>query len=160
MSYAPSAAAARKIDETVALYPDRASALLPVLHILQDEAGFISPEAEVWVGAKLEIPPIRVREVLSFYTMLRRRPAGRTTLLVCQNLSCTLAGAEDILGFLKETLGVGIGETTTDGRFTLAAVECLGNCDRAPCLQVDGVDYGPVRRDIVASILEELRARD
>jgi NADH-quinone oxidoreductase subunit E len=160
MSYAPSAATMKKIEGMIAPYPQRSAALLPVLRAIQEESGCVSPEAEAWVAAKLGIPPIRVREVISFYTMFRRKPAGITTIQVCRNLSCTLAGAEDIIGFLKEKLNVGPDGTTSDGRITLETVECLGNCDHAPCLQVDGVDHGPVTRDGVVVLLEELRANE
>ncbi len=160
MSYTPSAAALKKIQGLIVPYPERSAALLPVLRVLQEESGFVSPEAEAWVAAKLGIQPIRVREVLTFYTMLRRKPAGKTTIRVCRNLSCTLAGAEDIIGFLREKLGVGPGGTTPDGRITLETVECLGNCDQAPCLQVDGIDYGRVTKDMVAALVGELEAHE
>ena len=160
MSYAPSAATLMKIEGLIAPYPDRSAALLPVLRAVQEESGCVSPEAEAWVAAKLGIRPIRVREVLSFYTMFRLKPAGKTTIRVCRNLSCTLAGAEDIIGFLREKLRVGPDGTTPDGRITLEMAECLGNCDHAPCLQIDGVDHGPVTRDSVAALLEELEAHE
>ena len=92
--------------------------------------------------------------------MFRRAPAGRTLLQVCHNVSCALAGAEDILRFTSERLGIEPGETTADGAFTLVTVECLGNCDHAPCLQVDGVDHGPVDRETVAALVEELKCHD
>ena len=158
MSYTPSPAACEKIEGTIALYPEKSAALLPVLHILQGESGFISRDAEIWVAAKLGLRPVRVREALSFYTMFKRAPAGRTTLQVCRNLSCTLAGADDILGLIREKLGIGPGETTPDGAITLVTAECLGHCDHAPCLQVDGVDHGPVTPETVAALIEELQA--
>ena len=158
MTYAPSPAALARIEAAMALYPERSASILPVLHIIQDEAGFISRDAETWVAAKLAVQPIRVREILSFYTMLRRSPGGRTTIQVCRNLSCTLAGAESVLQLLTEKLGIGPGETTPDGAITLVTAECLGNCDHAPCLQVDGVDRGPVSREAVAALVEELKA--
>jgi len=160
MSYAPSAATLAKIEGMIAPYPERSAALLPVLGAIQEESGCVSPEAEAWVAAKLGIRPIQVREVLSFYTMLRRKPAGKTTIQVCRNLSCTLAGAEDIIGFLRDKLGVRPGETSPDGRITLVTAECLGHCDHAPCLQVDGVDHGPVTPDSVAALIEELRGHE
>ncbi len=160
MSYTPSPAALREIEAAIARYPEKAAALLPVLHVVQDESGFVSPEAESWVAAKLAVLPVRVREVLSFYTMLRRAPAGRSTIQLCHNVSCSLAGAEDILRFITEKLGIGPGETTPDGAVTLVTVECLGNCDHAPCLQVDGVDHGPATRETVAALIEELQAHD
>jgi len=160
MSYVPSAAVMKRIEEAILPYPERSAALLAVLHIIQDESGFIPAEAEAWVAAKLGVRPIRVREVVSFYSMFRREQAGKTVIQICRNLSCHLAGAEDIIGFLREKLGVGPGGTTPDGRFTLVAVECLGNCDHAPCLQVDGVDHGPVTRDRAAALLEELKGHE
>src|SRR5512136_1269280 len=150
MSYAPSPAAVKKIDGAIARYLESSAALLPVLHILQEESGFIGPEAEFWAAAKLGLKPIRVREALSFYTMFRTAPAGKHTLTVCRNLSCHLAGADEILAFIAETLGIGPGQTTPDGAFTLVTAECLGNCDHAPCLQIDGVDRGPATREGVA----------
>jgi NADH-quinone oxidoreductase subunit E len=161
MSYAPSAEALERIDRAIASYPERSAALLPVLLIVQKESGCVMPEAERWVAGKLGIPPIRVREVLTFYTMFRREPAGRTIIQVCRNLSCTLAGAEDILAVLRRELGLGQGEggTTADGAVTLVTVECLGNCDHAPCLQVDGVDRGPVTQETAAAIAREFKGR-
>jgi NADH-quinone oxidoreductase E subunit len=160
MSYTPSAATVKKIEGMIAPYPQRSAALLPVLRAVQEESGWISPEAEVWVAAKLGIRPIQVREVLTFYTMLRRNPAGRTVIQVCRNLSCTLAGAADIIGFLRDKLGVGPDGTTADGRISLVTVECLGNCDHAPCLQIDGTDYGRVTKDMAAALVRELEAHD
>ena len=157
MTWAPSPSAHDRIEAAVALYPEPSAAILPVLLIIQDEAGFISRDAETWVAARLAVQPLRVREVLSFYTMLRRAPGGRTTVRVCRNLSCSLAGAESILQLLTEKLGIGPGETTADGAITLVTAECLGNCDHAPCLQVDGVDRGPVTREDVAALVEELK---
>ncbi len=157
MTYAPSAESLRKIEAAIARSPEAAAALLPVLEAIQAESGFIPPAAERWAAARLGIRPARVREVLSFYTMLRRAPAGRHTLEVCRNISCSLAGAEDLLGFISGTLGIAPGETTPDGAISLAAVECLGNCDHAPCLQVDGVDLGPVTREAAAALIRELR---
>jgi NADH-quinone oxidoreductase subunit E len=160
MSYAPTPAALERIEAAIARYPERSASLLPVLEIVQSEAGFVSREAEVWVAARLGLQPVRVREVLSFYTMFRRAPAGRHTVEVCRNLSCSLAGAEDLLRFVAETLGIEPGQTTSDGAIHLATVECLGNCDHAPCLQVDGVDHGPVSRETAAALIEELKAHD
>jgi len=160
MSYAPSAAVLERIDRAVAAYPERSAALLPVLRLIQEESGWVAPAAEVWAADKLGLNPVRVREVLSFYTMFRRRPAGRTVVQVCRNLSCTLAGAEEVVAALRRELGLGAGaDTTADGAVTLVTVECLGNCDHAPCLQIDGVDRGPVTRDSAAAIVRELRGR-
>ncbi|MGA2360926.1 MAG: NADH-quinone oxidoreductase subunit NuoE [Candidatus Aminicenantales bacterium] len=152
MKFSLSAESARKVEELVRRYPRKEAALLPVLHVVQREKGFISPEAEEWIAATLGIPALQVREVLSFYTLLRRKTAGKYVIQVCRNISCYLAGAEDILKYLEIKLGVRAGATTPDGRYTLLAVECLGNCDHAPCLMVNDEDYGPVSKDAVDGI--------
>jgi NADH:ubiquinone oxidoreductase subunit E len=161
VSYAPSAAVLQKIERAIAAYPERSAALLPVLHLIQGELGHVPPEAEVWAAVKLGLQPVRVREVLTFYSMLRRRPAGRTVIQVCRNLSCTLAGAGEIVAALRQELGLGPGDgdTTADGAFTLVEVECLGHCDHAPCFQVDGVDHGPMTVEAAVALIRGIRGR-
>ena len=156
MSFALSASAAARVDEIVGRYPDAAAALLPILHVVQRDKGFISTDAEEWVAGRLGLSTLRVREVLSFYTLFRRRPAGRHVIQVCRNLSCTMAGAEALLDRIEKTLGIRAGETTPDGMFSLVTVECLGNCDHAQCLMIDDDDYGPVTPEGVAGILGRL----
>ncbi|MGA2533459.1 MAG: NADH-quinone oxidoreductase subunit NuoE [Candidatus Aminicenantales bacterium] len=153
MSFSLSAEGAKRVEALVRRYPKMQAALIPVLHLVQREKGFISPEAEEWVAATLGIPALQVREVLSFYTLLHREPVGRYVIQVCRNISCYIAGSEDILNHLEKKLGVRAGETTADGKYTLITVECLGNCDHAPCLMVNDDDYGPVSRDAVDGIL-------
>lgn len=160
MSYAPSPAALDRIERTIALYPEKSAALLPVLRIIQEEAGCVAREAEIWAAARLDLQPPRVREVVSFYTMFRATPGGRHTVRVCRNLSCHLAGAEAILASIGRALGIGPGGTTPDGRFTLVTAECLGHCDHGPCLQIDGLDHGPVSPESAAALIEELKAHD
>ena len=156
MSFSLSETAAKRVDELVRRYPKKEAALLPVLSIVQREKGFISEEAERWVAATLGLRPLQVREVLSFYSLLRREPAGRYVIQVCRNLSCFLAGSEEIIRHLEARLGVRAGETTSDGRFTLETVECLGNCDHAPCLMINDDDYGPVTKETIDGILKRL----
>jgi NADH-quinone oxidoreductase E subunit len=156
MIFSLSAEGAKRVEQLVGRYPKKEAALLPVLHLVQREKGFISPEAEEWVAAKLGIPPLQVREVLSFYTLLRRKPGGRYIVQVCRNISCFLAGSEDIVTYLEARLGIRAGETTGDGKYTLETVECLGNCDHAPCLMINDDDYGPVTREAVDGILKRL----
>ena len=156
MSFSLSAENARRVEELVRRYPKKEAALLPVLHLVQLEKGFISQEAEEWVAATLGVPALLVREVLSFYTLLRRKPAGRYVIQVCRNISCFMAGSADVVNYLEARLGVRAGGTTADGKFTLETVECLGNCDHAPCLMVNDDDYGPVTRDAVEGILKRL----
>jgi NADH-quinone oxidoreductase subunit E len=139
------------------LYPDRRAALLPVLQMAQDRFGYISLEAEEYVASLFDLSPAHVHEVVTFYTLFFTRPVGRHILSVCHNLSCHLRGAEDVLAYLKERLGVDAGETTKDGKVTLLAVECLCACEMAPMLQVDDRYEGNLTREKLDGILEELR---
>jgi len=153
MSLSLSAIALAKVDAARRRYPRPQAALLPVLQIIQAELGHIPVEAEAWAAATLGLPPVRVREVVTFYSLLRRRKPGRHIVQVCRNLSCTLNGAENLLSRLEEKWGVRPGETSADGRFSLLTVECLGNCPEAPCVQVDESDYGTVTAEALDEIL-------
>lgn len=140
-------------DKILARYEQKRAAILPVLRLYQERAGYISEEIELAVADYLGIPPVDVREVVSFYTLLRRRPVGKTCLRVCQTLSCKLRGSEGILQSIETQLGIKPGETTTDGKFSLEETECLGACELAPMMQV-GDDYvGPVTKEAVEKIL-------
>jgi NADH-quinone oxidoreductase E subunit len=130
----------KKMDEILAHYPKKEAALLPLLHLIQQEFGAITVEEEKRLAQLLGIKPIRVREVVTFYTMLRRQPQGRYLIQVCSNLSCSLLGGERLLNYLRRRLGIDAGETTPDKKFTLTAVECLGACDQAPCMMIN-LDY-------------------
>lgn len=139
------------------LYPDPRGALLPVLHMAQDVFGHISLDVEAYVAGLFELSPAHVHEVVTFYTMYFQKPKGRHVVAVCHNLSCHLAGAKKILEHVKQRLGVGVDETTDDGRITLQAVECLCACEHAPMMQVDDryeLDLTPEKVD---RILEGLR---
>ena len=156
MSRAYPAALVEKIEELVRRYPKREAALIPVLRLVQDEFGCASPEDEAFVARTLGLKPMRVREVASFYTMLTSRPLGRHHIQVCVNLSCSLLGGVPLVAYLEEKLGIRTGETSADGRFSLSTVECLGACDRAPCLLVNFTYYGNVDRGRIEEILGEL----
>jgi NADH-quinone oxidoreductase subunit E len=151
-----SASLRRRIEEAAARYPKRGAALLPVLHLIQQETGCISAAEERFVAEALGLRPMKVREVVTFYTMFLRRPVGKYHLQVCSNLSCTLMGAGPLLEYLRQKLGLGVGETTSDGRFTLSTVECLGACEQAPCLMVNFDYYGQLDREKIDEILEGL----
>ena len=140
-----------------ALYPERQAALLPVLRMAQETFGFVSPEVEVYVAGLFEMSPAHVHEVVTFYTLFFQRPVGRHVISVCHNLSCSLRGAEDVVAYLQERLGVSAGETTPDGRVTLLRVECLCACEVAPMMQVDEEYVGPLDRGAIDRVLEGLR---
>jgi len=146
----------RQVEDILSRYPRRQAALLPVLHCLQKARGFLSPEDEQWVAERMGLTAVEVREVLTFYTMFRRQPSGKYHLQVCSNLSCWLAGGDDLLAYLEKRLGVKIGETSADGRFSLSQVECLGACDQAPCLMVNFDYHTGLDRDKLDRLLGEL----
>ncbi len=131
-----SAATRAAIDAEIAKYPRKRGALLPALHLVQQETGFIAPETARELAAVFDLHPIEVMEVVTFYNMLYDRPQGRHHVYVCTNLPCSLRGARDLLHALEEHLGVEAGETTADGRVTLGHEECLGACAWAPMMRV------------------------
>jgi NADH-quinone oxidoreductase E subunit len=146
----------KKIDKIVARYPQKEAAILPLLHITQQEFGFISPDSEKLVAEILGIKPIRVREVVTFYTMLNREPVGKYHIQVCSNLSCALLGSEKLIDYLKGKLGIEPGQTTKDKKFTLSLVECLGACEQAPCMMINFDYYGNLDKKKIDKILDGL----
>lgn len=131
-----SAASLAKIDKAVAKYPpaEKQSAVMAALTIAQDEMGWLSTETMDFVARYLEMPPVAVYEVATFYTMYDLKPVGRHKLTVCTNLPCALSGAAKAAEHLKHKLGIGFNETTPDGRITLKEGECMGACGEAPVL--------------------------
>ena len=125
-----------KIDKAVAKYPatEKQSAVMAALTIAQDEKGWLSTETMDFVAQYLEMPPVAVYEVATFYTMYDLKPVGRHKLTVCTNLPCALSGATRAAEHLKQKLGIGFNETTPDGRITLKEGECMGACGDAPVL--------------------------
>lgn len=146
----------KKIEEIISRYPKKDAALLPVLQLVQRERGAISAEEELLVAGLLGLKPIRVREVVTFYTMLNRKPVGTYHIQICSNLSCVLMGSEKLIDYLQRKLGVNIGQTTPDRRFTLSQVECLGACEMSPCMMVNLDYYGNLDRDKIDTILRGL----
>jgi NADH-quinone oxidoreductase F subunit len=142
-----------ELDRIVSRYEQRRAAILPVLRLYQERYGFISEEIECEAADYLGIPRIDVREVVSFYTLLHRKPVGKTCLNVCRTLACRLKGSEEITRHLESRLKIKAGETTPDGNFTLEEVECLGACEMAPMMQVNDLYAGPLTPESVDSIL-------
>jgi len=129
-----------RIEAALAEYPRPQSALLAVLHLLQAERGYVADEDIEYAAKRVDVPVAHVAGVVSFYTMFRRQPPGRHHLQVCRTLTCQLRGCREILAHLSKRLGIAEGEVTSDGRFSLVTVECLGSCDTAPMMQVND-DY-------------------
>lgn len=146
----------KKIEDIVARYPHKEAAVLPVLHLAQQEFGHISADSEKMIADILGIKPIRVREVVTFYTMLTRKPLGKYHIQICRNVSCSLLGADKLIDYLKKKLRVEPGETTPDNKFTLSLVECLGACETAPSMMVNFDFYGNLDQKKIDEILDGL----
>ena len=147
----------RRIDALLDRYPKRSSALLPALHLVQEEKGWISGESMAYVAAKIGVSPAFVEGVVSFYTMYHRKPVGTHHIQVCRTLSCMLRGGRDVMNRLRERLGIEPGQVTPDGRFSLEWVECLGACDTAPCGQVNDEDVPLLDPAKAETLLDTLR---
>jgi NADH-quinone oxidoreductase subunit E len=136
----------------------RRAALLAVLHLVQDELGWLPEPAMAYVGFRLDVPPVRVREVATFYTMYRLRPVGRHHIGVCNSVSCWAMGAEKILGHCAEKLGIKPGQTTPDGHFSLEEVACLASCGTAPAVLVNNFTFVEgVTNDSMTKLIDDLR---
>jgi NADH-quinone oxidoreductase subunit E len=145
------------IEHHMSLYPERRSAVLPALRAAQEEHGWLSPEAMVQVAAVMQVTPAYLESVASFYDMLELQPVGRHTIYACTNLSCQLRGAHDVLGALAEATYAPVGGSSPDGQFHLRSFECLGACDIAPMVSVEGHYRGPLTPEDAFTIAEHLR---
>ncbi len=150
-----------KVKEIVARYPEgkQKSALIPVLHLAQDELGWLSADTMDYVAALLQLEPVEVYEVATFYSMFHLKPVGRYLFEVCQTGPCMVSGADDIIGYIQQRLGINVGETTPDGLFTLKTVECLGACGYAPMMQLGKHYREHLTRERVDEIIEECRQK-
>lgn len=149
----------KQIDHWVAKYPpeQKQSAVLPVLTLVQEHnGGWLSEELMDAVASYLDMPRIAVYEVATFYSMFELKPIGRHKICVCTNVSCMLMGCEGIVKHLKNRLQIDFNETTTDGKFALKEVECLGACIKAPCMYIGRKYYENLTPEKVDQILDEL----
>ncbi len=143
---------AARFDHLVTIYPLRRSALVPMLLYAQDELGFVSEPAITEIAKRLDLFDLDVRNVLSYYSMLRTKPAGKYNVQVCTNISCMLRGGYEVLDHCKAKLGIGHKQTTPDGMFSLEEVECIGACCWAPAMQVNydfHEDLTPIKVDAI-----------
>lgn len=155
--------ALNKVKEIVARYPEgkQKSALIPVLHVAQDNfGGWLDAPVMDYVASLLQLEPIEVYEVATFYTMFNLKPVGKYLLEVCRTGPCMLNGSDDIIAYIKATLGIGEGETTPDGLFTLKPVECLGACGYAPMMQLGKTYREHLTKEKVDQIIEEARRNE
>jgi NADH-quinone oxidoreductase E subunit len=146
----------KKLDEYISHYPIKRSAILPALFIAQDEHGYVTDEDVKYLARRLDMRVNEVEEIVTFYSMYSREPVGRYKLQVCRTISCMLLGAPQITEHLCQKLGVEVGETTADGKFTVQEVECLGYCDLAPVLQVNFDYHEQITPERAGEIVDQL----
>jgi len=149
-----------KFKHLASIYPRKRSALIPMLLAAQNEQGYITDETVDYVARYLDLNASEVDSILSFYTLLRRKPVGKYHILICTNLSCLLQGSDDIEACVKRKLGVEFGEITPDGVFSAIEFECLGSCTTAPVMQINGEFYENLNVKKTEEILDDLRKRN
>jgi NADH-quinone oxidoreductase subunit E len=145
-----------KVDAIVAKYPRPKAAVLPVLWEVQKAKGYVDQASEAWVAARLGVSPAHVHGCVTFYTMYKQRPSGRYHVQVCTTLSCMLRGSDELVAHLEKRLGVPVGGTSPDGKFSLVRVECLGSCDTAPMFQLNDDYHENLTLEKVDRLLESL----
>src|SRR3954463_6838202 len=148
----------QRARQLIALYPRPRSALIPILHILQEQDGWLTPDGMAHAAELVDIDPAEVYGTASFYDMFFTHPVGRHLVSVCTNLACLLNGADELLEHAEARLGVAPGGTTADGQFTLEEVECIAFCGAAPCLAVNWRFFGNIGNDDFDRLVEDLAA--
>ena len=146
-----------KADVIIAQYPEKRSAALPLLHLVQEDRGYITQDDMAWVAEKIGVTPIQVLEVVTFYPMFRQAPIGRRHVKVCRTLSCALRGSYTLMEGLEKSLNCPRGETSPDGDFTLEFVECIADCGCGPVVQVDHVLHENVAPETVGAFTQKLK---
>jgi NADH-quinone oxidoreductase subunit E len=157
MSFALTPERDRELADILSRYPNRQAATIPVLHLCQEQNGWISDEIIDFVAQKLDVTPAHVKGVVTFYTLFNQHPVGKHQVWVCKTLSCALKGADGVLARCEKKLGIHVGETTKDGKITLRTAECLASCGSAPMMQVDKKYYENLTIEEVDRILDRLR---
>ncbi|HLZ33874.1 MAG TPA: NAD(P)H-dependent oxidoreductase subunit E [Nitrospira sp.] len=148
----------KEIDELLSRYPVKRSALIPLLYLAQQENGYITEAAMIEIAGLLKLTPPQVYETATFYTMLNLKKVGRFHIQVCKSLMCALVGSDTVIGWIKTKVGIGPGETTPDGLFTLTAVECLAACGTGPMMQINDDYYERLTEEKVDRILADLKS--
>ena len=146
-----------KIEKIASDYPDKNSAMLPALHLIQDKFGWVPAAAVKQLANLLDATPNKIYAVLTFYTMFNTKPVGRYHIQACRNVSCSLLGSKKIHEHISEKYGLQPGRTTSDGKFTLRQVECLGSCGTAPVMMINDTYYDRLTEKKVDEILESLQ---
>jgi NADH-quinone oxidoreductase subunit E len=156
MPFALSQDRERKLAEILERYPTKMAATLPLLHLCQEQNGWISDEVVDYVSKRLDLSPAHVKGVVTFYTLFNQQKPGKHQVWVCRTLPCALRGAYDVIEHCEKRLGIKCGETTPDGKVTLRTAECLASCGTAPMMQVDKDYHENLTRERVDAILRRL----
>ena len=146
-----------KFQEYVTRYPKIDSCMLPALWLVQEQEGWVSPEAMIFVAEKLGKTPIQVYEVATFYTMFNLKPIGKHHIELCKTLSCMLCGSSELKQHIKDTLGIEAGQTSEDGLFHLSEVECMGACGGAPMFALNGQYHEKLTKEKVDGLIKECK---
>jgi len=149
--------AQRQFEEILSRYPEKRAAMLPTLYLAEKEFGHISPEVEVYVGKLLEVHPVKVREVLTFYTLFASKPRGKFHFQICRGIACDLRGCTKVIEHLSDKLNLKSEETSADLRYTFTEVECLGACETAPMMQVNEDYHGYLTPDKIDKMVKNLK---
>ena len=149
--------ARKKLDELKYRYPTRMAAMLPALHIVFEDCGYLGTDQLDEAAEVLGVSSLDMNETASFYTLFTKQKVGRYLIQVCTNLSCALMGSDNLVEYLQQKLGIQVGETTPDGLFTLWTVECLGSCGTAPMMQVNDRYHERLTRDKVDALINDWR---
>lgn len=157
MSVAYSEENLKEFNRLLTRYPDREAVILPALHLVQQQYGDVTSEAIEYVAGLLGVSAARIEGVATFYTMYNRKPVGKYHVQICRNIACSLLGAEHLIDHVSQKLGVKPGQTTPDGRITLAKVECLGACGTAPVMMINDDYYENLTAAKIDSILDGLK---
>jgi NADH-quinone oxidoreductase subunit E len=156
MPFALSPERERKLQEILERYPTKMAATLPLLHLCQEQEGFVGDDVVDFVARRLDLSPAHVKGVVTFYTLYNQEPVGKHQVWVCRTLPCALRGAYDVIAHCEKRLGIHCGETTGDGKVTLRSAECLASCGTAPMMQVDRDYHENLTKERVDQILNQL----
>jgi NADH-quinone oxidoreductase subunit E len=156
MSFDLSPEANKKLEEIIARYPQRQSAAMPAIYLVQEECGYIPDEALSWIASKVGLTPVHIKELVTFYTMYRREPLGKYHIQVCRTLSCAACGAKSLLDYVKARTGCNPRERSSDGVFSYEAVECLGSCGTAPMCQINDRFFENLTPERLGEIMDDI----